>query len=275
MDRRERLRKQNEKLVYTTFLPKEDISSGQTYDEELLQYEYIRSGDRRSIPECQRIFRAGGAHKLSKDPLRHAKYRFVECAALSARYAVEGGLTSEQALNIKDLYIQRTDLATSVDAILDLLTEMVTELTDLVADIRRTGQIALPLYDTDLDEGDSDGVLSAAQQSRAISECMDYIYYHLHEKIYLEELAEHVRLSPNYLSTLFHNKRGVTIQAYIRNRKIEAASNMLLYSEYSIAQISNILAFSSPSHFIRVFRQETGTTPKVFQEQNYKKHWHP
>ena len=55
----------------------------------------------------------------------------------------------------------------------------------------------------------------------------------------------------------------------IRSRKVEAASNMLLYSDFSIGQISAILSFSSTSHFIRVFRQETGLTPKVFQEQNY------
>ena len=275
MDRKDRLRKQNEKLVYTTFLPKEDVSSNPSYDDELLQFEYIRSGDRRSIPESQRVFRSGGAHKLSKDPLRHARYRFIETVSLAAHYAVEGGLTSDQASNIKDLYIQKVDLAASVEGILELLTEFVGEVTDRVSDIRRTGQIALPLYNTDLDEGESDGVLTPAQQSRAISECMEYIYYHLYEKIYLEELADHVKLSPNYLSTLFHVKRGMTIQAYIRSRKIEAASNMLLYSEYTIAQISSILAFSSPSHFIRVFRQETGTTPKVFQEQNYRKHWSP
>lgn len=273
MDNRDRLRRQNEKLVYTTFLPKEEPFADHTYDEEVLQYEYVRSGDRRSIPESRRMFRAGGPHKLSRDPLRHTRYRFVESAALAAHYAMEGGLTPEQAYNINDLFIQRMDLTNSADELLELHTEMISEFTERVADVRRTGQIALPLYNTDIEDEESDGVLTAAQQSRAISECIDYIYYHLNEKIYLEELARHVRLSPNYLSTLFHQKRGVTIQSYIRAKRIEAASNMLLYSDFTIAQISDILAFSSPSHFIRVFRQETGSTPKVFQEQNYKKHW--
>ncbi len=273
MDKRDRLRRQNEKLVYTTFLPKEESTAAQSYDEELLQYEYVRSGDRRSIPESRRLFRAGGKAKLSRDSLRHARYRFVESAALAAHYAIEGGLTSDQAGNIYHLYVQRMDLCTNFEEISDLHSEMFNDFTEQVADVRRTGQIALPLYNTDLDDGESDGVLTAAQQSRAIAESMEYIYYHLYEKIYLEDLAAHVRLSPNYLSTLFHTKRGMTIQAYIRGRRVEAASNMLLYSDYTIAQISEILAFSSPSHFIRVFRQETGITPKVFQEQHYKKQW--
>lgn len=262
-----------DKLVYTTFLQREEDLYRPSYDEELLQYEYIRNGDRRSIPESKRIFRSGTMEKLSRDVVRNIKYHFVFSAAMATRFAIEGGLTAEEAFNISDLYIQRMDSLTSTSEIYELHTQMISELTDRVSEIRRTGQIALPIYNTALEDEEFDGVLSAAGQSRVISECVDYIYYHLHEKIYLEDLAEYVKLSPNYLSTLFHQKRGQTIHEYIRARRIEAACNMLLYSNYSIAEISRILAFSSSSHFIRVFREVNGITPKVFQEQNFHKHW--
>ena len=101
---------------------------------------------------------------------------------------------------------------------------------------------------------------------------MDYIYYHLHEKITLQTLAEAVGLTPNYLASLFKKEKGVTVQQYIRSRRIEAAKNMLLYSDYSATEISAFLAFSSASHFIRIFREETGMTPKQYQQKNFRRH---
>lgn len=54
----------------------------------------------------------------------------------------------------------------------------------------------------------------------------------------------------------------MTIAAYIEKKRIEAAKNMLDFSEYTYSQIANILAFSSQSHFSRVFKKNTGYSPK-------------
>ena len=47
---------------------------------------------------------------------------------------------------------------------------------------------------------------------------------------------------------------------------------MLLYSDYSETEISEFLAFSSPSHFIRVFRKHTGMTPRQYAKRYYRTH---
>ncbi len=98
------------------------------------------------------------------------------------------------------------------------------------------------------------------------------IYYHLHEKITLESIGNHVHMSPNYLNSLFKKEKGCTIQVYIRDKRIEAAKNMLLYSDYSESAISEFLASSSTSYFIKTFHEMTGLTPKEYQKRNYKKH---
>ncbi len=258
-----------DKLIYTTYLQKEENELYPESQGMFLAYEYLRAGDRRSIPEGRKAYQAAFASRLSRDPLQLSRFSFLYSATLSLHYAVEGGLTEEQAYSIYRLYVRQMDAASSIEEIESLHQAMLTDFTEQVSGMVKTGQIALPLYDSSEEEATDEENLSPTQQTRAVAACADYIYYHLYEKIYLEDLAEHVKLSPNYLSTLFHNKRGMTIQAYIRSRKVEAASNMLLYSDFSIGQISEILSFSSTSHFIRVFRQETGLTPKVFQEQNY------
>lgn len=97
------------------------------------------------------------------------------------------------------------------------------------------------------------------------------IYYHLHEPIHTEILAEHVGLNRSYLSTLFKKETGQTLSQYILSKRIEAAQNMLRFSDYSYAEIAASLAFSSQSHFIRVFRAQTGYTPKEFRNRFFRK----
>jgi AraC-like DNA-binding protein len=106
-----------------------------------------------------------------------------------------------------------------------------------------------------------------------VIDTIDYIYDHLHQKISLNEIAEHVHLNKTYLCGLFKKETGLTIGDYILKRKIEAAQNMLRYSDYSPVDISNYLGFSSHSHFITVFKKETHMTPRQYRTANYRVHF--
>ena len=250
-----------QKLVYTTFLQREESRYHHSYDEELLQYEYVREGDMRSVEESKRLFRTGINGTLSNDPLIHKKYLFVASTTLATRFCIEGGLDAQEAYNMSDLFIQHLDSCHTVEEVDEHQTLMIIEFTQRMTDLHISG-------------GTTDAPLSGQKRAftKSIIECMDYIYYHLHEKITLQTLAEAVGLTPNYLASLFKKEKGVTVQQYIRSRRIEAAKNMLLYSDYSATEISAFLAFSSASHFIRIFREETGMTPKQYQQKNFRRH---
>ena len=99
--------------------------------------------------------------------------------------------------------------------------------------------------------------------------CMDYakrMRNHLHTHITAEQLAKLTGLNISYLSRLFKKETGQTISNYIRDKKIETAKNMLLYSDFSPSEIASILAFPSQSYFTEVFRKTTGVTPRKYQE---------
>lgn len=100
--------------------------------------------------------------------------------------------------------------------------------------------------------------------------CFDYVYNNLHNRISLEELAQHVGLSAPYLSKLFHKEVGVTVTQYIMRKRIEAAENMLKFSELSSIEISDYLCFSSESHFIHVFKKHIKITPKEYRERFFR-----
>ena len=254
-------------LTYISFLQREEDIYHHSYDEELLQYEYLRDGDMRSIEESKRLFRTGINGKLSSDPVRDKKYLFVASTTLACRFAIEGGMDAQNAYNTSDLYIQKMDLCSSVEEVFELQTAMIEEYTAEMAKLHAR-------------EKDESAIDAESQESYGISrplwKAMDYIYYHLHEKISLSEVGEAAGVSPNYLNYLFKKEKGITIQKYICSKRIEAAKNMLLYSDYSATEIATFLAFSSTSHFIKTFRENTGTTPRQFVQKNFRSHgrWH-
>ena len=244
-------------LTLASFSQREEERYHHSYDNELLQYEYLRDGDLRGVEESKQIFRSSINGKLSKDPLRDKKYLFVAAITLATRFAIEGGMSANLAYHLSDLYIQRMDLCQDIEDVFSLHTEMFEDFTLRMSDLRRQTT------------GDTREELT---MTRATAECIDYINLHLHSRITVTELGKALGFSPNYLNMLFRRETGLTIQEYIRKIKIEEAKKLLLYSHFTMSEIAEYLAFSSPSHFGRVFRDETGISPKKYQAENFRHH---
>jgi len=237
-------------LSHIEFVNREQQISHLPYDREILFFQSVKSGN---IAEAKRLFKPFNIAEmgvLSTDPLRNLKYHFIITIAFLTRYCIEGGLEMETAYNLSDIYIRNADLCQTEEKIHHLHWEVVEEFTKRMQLLRTTG-----LY------------------SKPVTACMDYIYDNLHTGVTLEELAAVTGLSPSYLSRLFHKEVGTTISCYIARKKVNAAKNMLKYSEYSFVDISNYLGFSSESHFIKVFKKYAGYTPKVYRDTFFRTHW--
>ena len=233
---------EEKQLFYMEFIHRENQFRHIPQDKDRLQYELLRDANPQAVEEGVRAFRANLQGHLSDDPLRNYQYLFVANIALCCRYCMEGGLDEERAYNISDLYIQKMDKLETEQQVIDLHRDM------------------LEFY---LEE--MTAVKKQRICSRPVSACMDYIYDHLYEQILVSDLAEHVELNESYLSVLFKKETGESISGYIRRRRVEAAEGMLRYSDYSCSDIANYLAFCSQSHFISVFRKETGLTPRQYR----------
>lgn len=68
-----------------------------------------------------------------------------------------------------------------------------------------------------------------------------------------------------YLANVFSEEKGITIQQYIINIKIEKVKELILYNELSIKQIASQMHYSSAAHLSNQFKKITGLTPS-----NYK-----
>lgn len=217
-----------------------------THHEDMLRYYYLQQGDMRAVDEAMNTMKAELQGTLSKDPLRNVKYLFVVTVALASRFVVETGVPLEKAYAISDLYIQRMDLLDSVIEINKLVGECYETYVKEVQEYKRSKQYPKPIMTS-----------------------LNYIASHFNETLTAETLAAQVNLHPNYLSKIFKEEIGETIYEYILRNRIDVAKSLLSRTEYSYIQISNSLAFSSQSHFIKVFRTHTGYTPKQYREKFY------
>lgn len=235
-------------LAYLAYINRENDFRHHGYDEEMKQYLMMQNGDPGAVEESQRMMRRDTATGLSADPLRNLQYLFVANITLSTRFAIEGGLDGETAYNASDMYIRKLDLCRTEEEVLELHREMFGFFTAKMAAVKKENSY-----------------------TRAVTESIDYIESNLHTPLRIDQVAEHVSLSPGYFSVLFHRETGTAFSDYVLRRRIETAQNMLRYSDYSSTEISEILAFSSQSYFIRCFRNAVGMTPSEYRRRYYAK----
>ena len=234
-------------LRYLEFIQRETSDRHHTHMEDMYQYDLLRMGDPRAVEEARKMFSSSLTGHVSDDPVRNYKYLFVASATLASRSAISGGMDTERAYNISDLYIQRMDILKTVEEVKAMHADMIAFYTKEMAALDK-----------------------AEVYSKPVTLCIDYIYHHLHESIRIRDLAMQTGLNESYLSTLFKKETGNSISAYILSKRMDAAGNMLKFSDYTYAEISSILAFSSQSHFSRVFKQQTGYTPKQYRDAYFK-----
>ncbi|WP_432264701.1 helix-turn-helix domain-containing protein [Autumnicola patrickiae] len=101
------------------------------------------------------------------------------------------------------------------------------------------------------------------------------------ELIYLKEeqlktnlstyIAEKLNHDYSYLSNLFSEVQGITIEQYYIAQKIEKVKELLVYDELSLSEIANKLNYSSVSHLSKQFKKVTGLTPSYFRKVKEKK----
>ena len=84
-------------------------------------------------------------------------------------------------------------------------------------------------------------------------------------------LTEKLNYDYTYLSNLFSEVKGITIEHYIISHKIERAKEMLIYNELTLTEIAYQLHYSSVSHLSNQFKKVTGLTPSFFKNMKHKR----
>lgn len=178
------------------------------------------------------------------DTLRHLKNAAIIFTSLCARAAIRGGLTPEVAYTLSDRYILNIEAASSFGEISRINADMQE---DYVLRVHRCRQEKLsPLVQ---------------------SVCL-YLESHTDEKLNVPAMAEQMGYSVTYLTRVFKQQTGMTVNEYIREQRILLAKDALRESKEPIDSISHRLGFGSHSYFTAQFKAVTGITPLEYRIKN-------
>jgi len=97
---------------------------------------------------------------------------------------------------------------------------------------------------------------------------VEMIYYsdEMPEENYAEYISKKLNCDYNYLSSIFSEVKGTTIQKYIIHHKVERVKELLIYDELSLTEISYKLQYSSVAHLSNQFKKITGLSPSFFKK---------
>jgi YesN/AraC family two-component response regulator len=84
-------------------------------------------------------------------------------------------------------------------------------------------------------------------------------------------LSEKLNYDYNYLSNLFSEVKGTTIEHFIIAHKIEKVKELLIYNELSLTEIAAKLHYSNVAHLSNQFKKVTGLTPTFFKGMKHKR----
>ena len=84
-------------------------------------------------------------------------------------------------------------------------------------------------------------------------------------------LSEELNYDYNYLSNLFSESEGITIEKFVIAQRIDKVKELLVYDELTLNQIAYKLGYTSTAHLSNQFKKVTGLTPSYFKKIKERK----
>lgn len=263
--------------------PEKELSCG-IFDSSLLRKKQTKSNSRTVVSYELEIFLADSGTSYMNDE-QHAVHRGMLLCA-------KPGAVRQSDLPVKCGYIRITEEGARREGIADLLSSLpsytypenredVDEMIALFSKLERR------LFEKSADTlttlranalfldilcrlhkicGSGAGTQSAQPVGNALHAAREYIIEHFAEDCSLSRIAREVNLSPNYLHTAFKEAFGETPYAYVTRKRIEKAKRLIAAGQESMLTIALETGFCSQSHFNKVFKSQTGITPKQFRD---------
>jgi AraC family transcriptional regulator len=96
----------------------------------------------------------------------------------------------------------------------------------------------------------------------------DRINASLEEELSLKQIARECRLSASHFARAFTRSTGISPHRWLMQRRVDAAKDVMLSTDFSLVEISLKCGFSDQSHFTKVFAEATGETPGRWRQSH-------
>jgi AraC-like DNA-binding protein len=205
----------------------------------------VENGDRQKVFEYLERGFVGTMEVSSEDTLTTYRNNCIEAIIMCRGAVIRGGVPAKMAYEFGGVMMRQVEKVQTVSQMYSLICSVFNRYTKMVAQEK---EVEVP--------------------NNITEQCRQYILAHYKEKITVNDIADYIGKSPNYISTLFKEKVGMSLNEYINYEKISAAKDLLKYSELDISVIANFLSYQSQAYFGKVFKKMTGETPKHYRDNN-------
>ena len=222
----------------------EEKMYGFNYEIEKELFHYIESGNVNKLQEFYEstAYRNYETGITNNNYLRQKKNGFIIGIALTSRSAIRGGLPPITAYQLSENYIKQMEQLAEIIAIDSLLVRATYDFT------RRTANSKIP-----------------SNIDKFLYKIIKYVNENIYKSITVSDIAFSMHFNRSYLSHKFKTQFGMELGKYILSLKLEEGKNLLKYTNKSISQISNLLSFSSQSHFQNAFKRQYKVTPQAYR----------
>lgn len=100
-----------------------------------------------------------------------------------------------------------------------------------------------------------------------IRKAIEFLEIHYSQKISILDIAKYVGLDRTYLSGLFKEKLGYSLQLYLLQYRMKRACELLSNHELAIGDISRSVGYTDPLLFSKMFKKTNKLSPKAYREQ--------
>ncbi len=104
------------------------------------------------------------------------------------------------------------------------------------------------------------------QEIQPIRMIRQYIDEHFSENISLDDLADKVQLSKNYVSAIFRKETGVNFLDFLTSKRIDEAAKLLRKSTMSISEIAEKVGYSDVKYFSKLCKKNLGMSPSEYRK---------
>lgn len=226
--------------------PREESPDMVVHNTLELEQNLLSMVENGRVEDLEKLFRQpvqGRSGVLASNALRQQKNLIICTATLVSRAAIRGGLDTQSAFALSDLYIQQAELLNNFEELTRLNARMVLDYASRVAQV--------------------DGL---SRSNPHIRKARAFILGRISQPVTLAMLSRELGLNRTSLCALFTEQAGMTARAYVQSLKMAEARRLLATTDKTIAEIADFLGFSSQSHFQNVFRKSQKTTPMRYRK---------
>ena len=109
--------------------------------------------------------------------------------------------------------------------------------------------------------------VTVSRKRMELIEIKNYLDEHYTERVTLDDLAERFFINKFYLSKIFKETYGITVNNYLISKRITRAKQLLRFTDMTVDEVGVAVGMGDANYFSRMFRKVEGSSPREYRKQ--------